>query len=85
MTEPPPEDDPPEESPNGQGEESDTVQSVARVKDIMVKNMVALRRYIMMGEQLSNSRRSRVSNFQNRKRESRIYLIYNALFLLVLV
>ena len=46
----PPEDDPPDMPSNGQGEESDAVQSVARVKGMMAKKMAALRKYIVRGE-----------------------------------
>lgn len=67
MTEPPPDDDPTEESPNGQGEESDTVQSVARVNGMMAKTMVALTRYIVVGEYLFESRRGRVNKIKRRQ------------------
>ena len=50
MTEPPPDDDPPDESPNGQGRESDTMQSVARVSGMMARKIAALKRYIVMME-----------------------------------
>ena len=67
VTEPPPDDDPTEESPNGQGEESDTVQSVARVNGMMAKTMVALTRYIVVGEYLFESRRGRVNKIKRRQ------------------
>ena len=61
MTELPPDDDPPERSPKGQGEESDTVQSVAKVNGMMVKKIVALGRYMVINEKSFKLRKGKVN------------------------